>query len=514
MKSIPHEVFISYSSNDKVTADAVCATLESRGIRCWIAPRDVLPGEEYASALVHALRDSQLMVLIFSSGANKSQQVLREVERAVSKGIPIVPLRIENIAPSAAMEYYISSRHWLDALTAPLEGHLVQLGETVQLLLSRAPGAQAAAPPTEAVKPVPAGAGRHNEAGGTELQTAEEAPHTPSTASSATARSSTLVEVLPSSPGVDRAPHVGPAASSDLGRKLAAQRQGVGGRPSAESHPSESAISNILGLAARLRAKDLPLVIGVAFSLVAAGLVGGWGVRGSLRPVTVEGVESAHPVEATKQFQDALRKRSSIQAFEDFLRAAQGKHWSEAYAFLGPSWKEGSDAVTKPDDLARIYRRTIRHEFNYYLPTLVSDTREEYNADLTFWDMVPVLSARNALTSSRISAVLLPAQVNAIADELTRELPNDYAVPKEKQSQLSALVRDLIAQMTLQDIVLRDDLVELLGKNFGFEPIVTHNNSQGARSGTPKERFFKVVLVKQQGRWLVDSYDSFLVEKK
>lgn len=104
---MPHDVFISYSSNDKSTADAVCATLESRGIHCWIAPRDVLPGEEYASALVRALRDSRIMVLVFSSGANKSQQVLREVERAVSKGLTILPLRIENIAPSAAMEYYI-----------------------------------------------------------------------------------------------------------------------------------------------------------------------------------------------------------------------------------------------------------------------------------------------------------------------------------------------------------------------------------------------------------------------
>ena len=105
-----HDVFISYSSKDKPTADAVCATLESRGIRCWIAPRDVVPGEEYAAALVNALRESRLMVLVFSSGANQSKHVLREVERAVSMGLPVVPLRIENVRPSAAMEYYIASR--------------------------------------------------------------------------------------------------------------------------------------------------------------------------------------------------------------------------------------------------------------------------------------------------------------------------------------------------------------------------------------------------------------------
>src|SRR5580704_16929516 len=135
-----HDVFISYSSKDKITADAVCATLESHGIRCWIAPRDVKPGEEYAAALVRALHDSRVLVLVFSSGANQSPQVLREVERAVSRGLPILPFRIEDVPPSEAMEYYIASRHWLDALTPPMEDHLVRLAETAKFLLSRASG--------------------------------------------------------------------------------------------------------------------------------------------------------------------------------------------------------------------------------------------------------------------------------------------------------------------------------------------------------------------------------------
>jgi Tol biopolymer transport system component len=150
-----HDIFISYSTGDKPSADAICAALESRGIRCWIAPRDVLPGEEYAAAIVSALHKSRVMVLVFSSGANQSQQVLREVERGVSGGLPIIPLRIENVPPSAAMEYYISSRHWLDALTPPLEQHLVHLADTVKLLLSRTPDSPVPPAPSQAVKPVP-----------------------------------------------------------------------------------------------------------------------------------------------------------------------------------------------------------------------------------------------------------------------------------------------------------------------------------------------------------------------
>src|SRR5713101_8280389 len=46
-----HDVFISYSSKDKPVADAVCAGLEGRGIRCWAAPRDILPGSDWGAAI-------------------------------------------------------------------------------------------------------------------------------------------------------------------------------------------------------------------------------------------------------------------------------------------------------------------------------------------------------------------------------------------------------------------------------------------------------------------------------
>ena len=39
-----HDVFLSHSARDRSYADAIRAKLESRGIRCWIAPRDIRPG--------------------------------------------------------------------------------------------------------------------------------------------------------------------------------------------------------------------------------------------------------------------------------------------------------------------------------------------------------------------------------------------------------------------------------------------------------------------------------------
>src|SRR6516165_957353 len=129
------DAFISSSSRDKTAADATCAVLESAGVRCWIAPRDVRPGVEYGAAIIDAIERCRVMVLIFSSSANESRQVHREIERAVSRGIPIVPVRIEDVLPTKSMEYFLGAIHWLDALTPPLEGHLHKLAETVKAIL-------------------------------------------------------------------------------------------------------------------------------------------------------------------------------------------------------------------------------------------------------------------------------------------------------------------------------------------------------------------------------------------
>jgi cytochrome c-type biogenesis protein CcmH/NrfG len=130
-----HDVFISYSSRDKAVADATCAYLESRGIRCWIAPRDVLPGSNYPRAIVEGIDGSRVMVLVFSSHSNSSPHVVRELTHAVSKGVIILPFRIEDVQPSQDMEYLIGIPHWLDAITPPLERHLTYLADTVETLL-------------------------------------------------------------------------------------------------------------------------------------------------------------------------------------------------------------------------------------------------------------------------------------------------------------------------------------------------------------------------------------------
>ncbi len=132
-----HDVFISYSMEDREIADQACMVLERNGIRCWMAPRDILPGMFYAEAIIDAISTARILVLIFTSNANNSGHVMRELERAVSNGLTILPFRIKEVEPSPRVEYYVAASQWLDAYTPPMEQHLISLTNTLQKLLEQ-----------------------------------------------------------------------------------------------------------------------------------------------------------------------------------------------------------------------------------------------------------------------------------------------------------------------------------------------------------------------------------------
>jgi hypothetical protein len=119
-----YDVFISYSTQDKMTADAVCAILESQGIRCWIAPRDI--------SLVDAIEMCPVLVLVFSKHANESHQIKREVNLAIDNGRTVIPVRVEDVMPSKSLKFSININHWLDAFPPPLENHLQVLASSIR----------------------------------------------------------------------------------------------------------------------------------------------------------------------------------------------------------------------------------------------------------------------------------------------------------------------------------------------------------------------------------------------
>lgn len=126
------QVFISHSSEDREAAQAICSALEAQRIRCWIAPRDVVHGVPYAKCIVDALETVRLALVVLSPRANASVMVQYEVERAASAGIPIIPLRIEDVKPAREVELFLSAPHWFDAFALPLESYLDPLVKVVR----------------------------------------------------------------------------------------------------------------------------------------------------------------------------------------------------------------------------------------------------------------------------------------------------------------------------------------------------------------------------------------------
>lgn len=132
---MPHDVFISYSHSDKRVAFELCASLEARGFRCWIAPRDIPVGLVFEVAIIDAIHASKAMVLVFSETANASPHVAREVRIAASAGKEVFPYRIDNTTPGGTLDYYLGSVHWLDvragAATSPVESLITSLNRVV-----------------------------------------------------------------------------------------------------------------------------------------------------------------------------------------------------------------------------------------------------------------------------------------------------------------------------------------------------------------------------------------------
>ena len=139
------DAFVSYASPDRDAAFRIVEFLEGEGVSCWVAPRDVSPGMEYGEAIIRGIEDSRVLVLILSEESNNSQFVRKEVERAVSKVKPVLPVRIREVSPSGSLEFFIASAQWIDAFKTPMESQLTPLVQAIRGLAG-APGAASSAP--------------------------------------------------------------------------------------------------------------------------------------------------------------------------------------------------------------------------------------------------------------------------------------------------------------------------------------------------------------------------------
>jgi TIR domain-containing protein len=108
-------IFISFASKDHGLAETICAALENRGFSCWISSRDIDPGDNFQIAIVHAIRSAKVMVLVFSSNSNNSDEIKKELVLAGQSRLIVIPVRVEDVTPDEAFAYEFATRQWIDA---------------------------------------------------------------------------------------------------------------------------------------------------------------------------------------------------------------------------------------------------------------------------------------------------------------------------------------------------------------------------------------------------------------
>jgi hypothetical protein len=118
MESDDFFLFVSHVTEDRAAASQVVEELERRGVRCWIAPRNVQPGKPFDDDIADAIESCRAMLLIFSSRCNESEYIRREITVAGNMNKVIVPFRIEDVEPKRGLSVRLANLHWIDAFVA------------------------------------------------------------------------------------------------------------------------------------------------------------------------------------------------------------------------------------------------------------------------------------------------------------------------------------------------------------------------------------------------------------
>jgi PQQ-dependent catabolism-associated CXXCW motif protein len=154
-------VFISHASENAAEAGELVAMIEAKGMRAWIAPRDVRPGFDYSEELQSALESCAAFVVLVTDTANSSPYVRAETEMAFSNSKPMLPVRLADVAPAPGLAFFLKIRHWTEAWGPRKEANLARLMLELQTLTGKAPswaprvGPAPAAPPPLADMPAP-----------------------------------------------------------------------------------------------------------------------------------------------------------------------------------------------------------------------------------------------------------------------------------------------------------------------------------------------------------------------
>jgi Tol biopolymer transport system component len=128
-------VFISHEKSDDGLAHEIRDHLEAGGFACWMAPDDIRGPTPWPEQIARAIDSCDVMLVVVSAHANGSPHVSREVDLAVEKGKPLLPVRVEDIVPTGSLDYLLRLAQWIDLFPGTVADHATNLQTTVASML-------------------------------------------------------------------------------------------------------------------------------------------------------------------------------------------------------------------------------------------------------------------------------------------------------------------------------------------------------------------------------------------
>jgi len=131
------DVFISYATGEATpVCESLCEHLEATGLKCWMAPRNIMPSVSWDEAILDGIESSALVVVLCDRKADQSGYVKREVALANECDKPVLPVRLDAF-PLRGLRFLLLMHHWFEAAEGGFEGHLERLTNDIYKLLGR-----------------------------------------------------------------------------------------------------------------------------------------------------------------------------------------------------------------------------------------------------------------------------------------------------------------------------------------------------------------------------------------
>lgn len=125
------QLFASYSSGEWTRIEPIVKGLREVGLKIWAPSDDLKPGQDWVSAISVAIEKAEGILLFLTESVPQSKYVLRELELAVMRDLPVFAIRIGSFQVSDTIKYYLSDQQLIDLGSLPTDGAITQLGEAL-----------------------------------------------------------------------------------------------------------------------------------------------------------------------------------------------------------------------------------------------------------------------------------------------------------------------------------------------------------------------------------------------